>query len=165
MSVATIVPRAAFVPLVSPFENYHEVFWEVEDEPDPGLTSKTRMLALPAVSLATLRYFSAPAHCLRPLTRGTVTEATMRLAKWKDDGAQLSAWEVARNFQMLYFRGPLSRGARVPLLGLDLIRATDELSCEGLEWYCDVPTRVDAFDFQTIRLKYALERFAPTVEH
>ncbi|TFD86406.1 hypothetical protein [Cryobacterium psychrotolerans] len=153
-----------FAPLVSPFENYHDVFWEVEDEPDPGLTSKTRMLALPAVSLATLRYRAAPADCMHPQTRGTVTEASMRLAKWKDNNARLSAWEVARNFQMLYFRGALSRSTRVPLLGLDLIRATDELGCEGLEWYVDVPREDDPFRFRIVRLKDALERFAPTVE-
>jgi hypothetical protein len=161
VSVATIVPSGAFVPLVSPFETYHEVFWDVENEPEPGLTSKTRMLALPAVALATLRYVAAPADAMRPSTRGIVTEASMRLAKWKDNNAQLSAWEVAHSFQLLYFGGPLSRSERVPLLGLDLIRATDALSCEALEWFCDVPSERDAFSFQTVRLRYALERFAP----
>jgi hypothetical protein len=164
MSVATIVPSAAFVPLVSPFETYHDVFWEVEDEPDPGLTSRTRMLALPAVALATLRYVAAPAEAMHPRTRGIVTEASMRLARWKDNDARLSAWEVAHSFQMLYFRGPLSRSQRIPMLGLDLIRATDSLSCEALEWYCDVPSKADVYSFQTVRLKNALERYAPTVE-
>ncbi|WP_146067707.1 hypothetical protein [Cryobacterium sp. M25] len=164
MSVSTIVPPAVFAPLVSPFETYHDVFWDVEDEPEPRLTAKTSMLTLPAVALATLTYLAAPAECMHPKTRGTVTEASMRLAKWKDNDARLSAWEVAHNFQMLYFRGALSRSARVPLLGLDLIRATDELGCEGLEWFCDVPTENDPFRFQTVRLKRALERFAPTVE-
>ncbi|MDH6237898.1 hypothetical protein [Cryobacterium sp. CG_9.6] len=164
MSVSTIVPSAAFVPLVSPFETYHSVFWEVEDEPDLALTSKTRMLALPAIALATLRYVAAPAECMHPQTRGIVTEASMRLAVWKDRGARMSAWTVARSFQGLFFGGDLAWSRRVPLKGLDLIRATDELGCEALEWYCDVPSDIDPYAFQTVRLHKALERYAPTVE-
>lgn len=167
MSVATStasLPPTAFTPLDSPFQTYHDVFWEVQDEPDPALTGKTRMLALPAVSMATLRYVAAPAKSMLPQTRGIATDASMRLAVWKDRDARMSAWTVARTFQGLFFGGDLAWSRRVPLLGLDLIRATDELGCEGLEWYCDVPTETDPYMFQTVRLKHALERFSRTVE-
>lgn len=154
------LPDRAFRPLVTPFEPYHEVFWTVEDEPDLGLTAKTRMLELPAVALATLEVHSAPAKAWRPDTRGIVTEASMRLAVWKDRGRHLSAWDMAIAFQWLYFRGDGNRGGKMPLLGLDLLRCIDELSCEAIELRCSVPKMDDPFDFESVRLKEALARTA-----
>jgi hypothetical protein len=159
VSIATdsILPRPAFSPLVSPFETYHQVFWDVMDEPDFGITGRTRMLRLLGVSLATLHWRSAPAKAMIPETRGLVTDASMRLAVWKDRGLKVSAWNVALEFQDLFFGGLVS-GQRVPLRGLDLIRATDELACCDLNWFCDVPTRDDPYTFETVRLKEALAR-------
>lgn len=163
MSFTDTLPDRQFRPLVSPFESYHRVHSNVPDEPDFGLTSKTRMVRLPAVPMATLRYLAAPAASMHPTTRGVVTEASMRLAVWKDRGARLSGWEVAKEFQTLYFPTGLNNfrrngdhRRRVPLKGLDLIRATDELGCEGLEWWCDMPYPNDEYRFHTVRLKDAL---------
>lgn len=169
MSVMTTekrLPDRPVWPLVTPFDTYHAVLCNVPAEPDFGLTSKTRMLRLPAVTMATLRYVAAPANSMHPKQRGIVTEASMRLAVWKDRGARMSAWDVALSFQSLYWPagGSGRRVGRMPLRGLDLIRATDELGCEGLEWFCDVPCEDDPYAFKVVRLKYALERFAPTVE-
>jgi hypothetical protein len=145
---------------VTPLDPYHDVFWTVEDEPDFGLTSRTRMIDLPAVALATLDVHAAPAQSWRPETRGMVTEASMRLAIWKDRGRHLSAWEMALSFQHLYFRGSGDRrDGKVPLLGLDLLRCIDELSCEATELWCSMPSQDDPWTFEDMRLKYALARF------
>lgn len=162
MSIAReSIPGRAFPALASPFETYHEVFWNVMDEPDFGITGKTPMVRLGAVTLATLHWRSAPATAMIPSTRGMVTDASMRLAVWKDRGLRVSAWNVAREFQDLFFGG-LPFGKRVPLKGLDLIRATDELACCDLNWFCDVPRADDEFSFETVRLKEALSRTQPS---
>jgi hypothetical protein len=159
MSLETILLEQAFKPLVGPLAPYDSVFWDVEIEPDFGLTSRTKMLALPAISLATLQVLAAPAKAWRPDTRGIVTEASLRLAIWKDRGRNLSAYDMALNFQYLYFRGDGNRGGKVPLLGLDLLRCIDELSCEAMELWVSVPTAADAYDFEKLRLKTAIARF------
>jgi hypothetical protein len=156
LSLATILPEQAFKPLVGPLDPYYDVFWDVDNEPDLGLTSRTKMLALPAISLATLEVRSAPAKSWRPDTRGIVTEASLRVAIWKDRGRSLSASDMARTFQYLYFRGDGNRGGKVPLLGLDLLRCIDELSCEAIEFWVSVPTADDAYEFEEVRLKTAL---------
>lgn len=38
------LPERAFVPLKSPLDPYHDVFWKVQDEPDFGLTPNTRSM-------------------------------------------------------------------------------------------------------------------------
>lgn len=154
----TILPDQAFTPLVTPLDPYHEVFWDVQPEPDFGLTAKTRMLALPAIALATLELHAAPAKAWRPDTRGLVTEASIRAAIWKDRGRNLSAYDMALNFQALFFGGDGRRGGNVPLLGLDLLRCIDELSCEATELWCAMPTETDPYEFETVRLKTALSR-------
>jgi hypothetical protein len=155
----TILPDQAFTPLVTPLDPYHAVFWEVENEPDLGLTSRTQMLALPAIALATMDVHAAPAKAWMPDTRGIVTEASMRLAIWKDRGLQLSAYDMALNLQYLYFRGDGNRGGKVPLLGLDLLRCIDALSCEAIELTVCVPREDDEFEFERVRLKTALARY------
>ena len=159
-STSVILPDRPFVPLKTPLDPYIDVFWNVVDEPDLGLTSRTRMLDLPAVALATLEVRAAPAKAWRPDTRGIVTEASIRVAIWKDRGATLSAWDMALNFQSLYFRGDGSRGGKVPLLGLDLLRCIDELSVEATELWCSMPTTEDSYAFQTVRLRDAVARIA-----
>lgn len=135
------------------------MFWEVEDEPNFDLTPRTRMLLLPSVALATLEVHAAPAASWRPDTRGLVTEASIRLAIWKDRGRHLSAWDMALSFQSLYFNGTGDRRDRkVPRLGLDLLRCIDELSCEATELWVSMPTEDDPFEFEDVRLKYALTR-------
>ena len=163
MSLSTILPEQAFKPLVGPLDPYYSVFWDVENEPDLGLTSRTRMLALPATTIATLEVRSAPAKAWRPDTKGIVTEASLRIAIWKDRGRSLSAYDMALSFQYLYFRGDGNRGGKVPLLGLDLLRCIDELSCEAIELWVSVPTAEDAFEFEQIRLHTAISRIS-TVE-
>lgn len=159
MSLAVILPDQAFKPLVTPLDPYHDVFWDVQPEPDFGLTSRTRMLSLPAIALATLELHAAPAQSWRPDTRGLVTEASIRAAIWKDRGRNLSAWDMGLNFQALFFGGDGRRGGNVPLLGLDLLRCIDELSCEATELWCSMPTEADPFIFEQLRLKTALARF------
>lgn len=159
MTATSILPPEGLTPLVSPFETYHKVFWDVIDEPDFGINRKTPMVRLGAVTLATLHWRSAPAKAMIPETRGMVTDASMRLAVWQDRGLRVSAWNVAREFQDLFFGG-MAFGQRVPLKGLDLIRATDELACCDLNWFCDVPRPDDEFSFETVRLKEALARLA-----
>ncbi|WP_100813583.1 hypothetical protein [Microbacterium lacus] len=160
MSLATILPDQAFVPLVTPLDPYHDAFWDVESEPELGLTPRTRMLALPAIALATLELQATPAKSWRPTTRGLVTEASIRAAIWKDRGLNLSAYEMALNFQSLFFGGDGRRGGNVPLLGLDLLRCIDELSMCSTELWCSTPTVEDPFEFEQVRLGTALARIA-----
>ncbi|MDL5351584.1 hypothetical protein [Microbacterium sp. zg-YB36] len=161
-SLATSLPDQAFVPLTTPLDPYHDVFWEVESEPELGLTPRTKMLALPAIALATLELHAAPAKTWRPTTRGLVTEASIRAAIWKDRrGYSLSAYEMALNFQALFFHGDGRRGGNMPLLGLDVLRGIDRLSVCGTQLWCSMPTSADPFEFETVRLTTALKRVAP----
>lgn len=139
-------------------------------EPDLHITSKTRMLRLPAVALATLRVRTGPAD-EHADTRGVVTDACHRLAVLWARGSQMSAYGIAGEFQYMFFPTGVSGWSRslepvrrVPLKGLDLIRGSEELGAFGVEWRTDVPTEHDPYTFETVRLSEALERFAPTVE-
>lgn len=141
-------------------------------EPDFHITNRTRMLKLPGVALATLRFRAGPIETMHPGTCGMTTDACERLARWWARGSRMSAWQVALEFQSLYFPTGVShytRGQepmrRQPLRGLDLIRATEEHGGFGVEWRCDVPREDDEFAFETVRLSEALERFAPTVHN
>ncbi|WP_336629670.1 MULTISPECIES: hypothetical protein [unclassified Microbacterium] len=134
-------------------------------EPDFGHTAQTPMLKLPAVALATLRYsLSEPFEHWVPQQRGPVTTASIQLGAWRHHRAEHthawrtahnSAWKVARDLQGLY-HGGLRGAQRVPLLGLDLIRCTDELGM--VAWWCDVASQDDEYRFQTVRLSEALAR-------
>lgn len=154
------LPERAFVPLKTPLDPYHDVFWKIENEPDFGLTSKTLMVKLPAVALATLEVREDLDKTWEPRTRGLVTEASMRVGIWHERGRQMSAWDMALNFQYLYFRGTGDRGGKVPLLGLDLLRCIDELSCETLELWVTMPRDDDPYQFKTVRLRDAVARVA-----
>lgn len=140
-------------------------------EPDFQITSRpSRVLSLPAVTLATLRFRTGPAD-VQPETIGDVTDACHRLAVLWARGVQMSAWEVAEEFQRRYFptgvsgwRRNLEPMRRVPLKGLDMIRATAELGAFCVEWRCDVPTEHDEFAFERVSLTEALDRYAPTVQ-
>lgn len=134
-------------------------------EPDFGHTAKTPMLNLPAVALATLRYrLSEPFERWTPQQRGPVTTASIQLGAWRHHradhtaawrAAHNSAWKIARDLQGLY-HGGLRGNQRVPLLGLDLIRCTDELGM--IEWFCDVARDDNSYEFEAVRLSVALER-------
>lgn len=155
-------------PLDGPFAHYLAEVQNLPAEPEFGISGDTPMLRLPMVSLATLRYEAAPVASMHPQTRGIVTEASMRLAHWRWQGRERTAWYIAEELQGIYFGGrtaghgrSLDPYRRVPRKGLDLIRAVDELGCEGIEWYCDVPSAADWRRFQTVRLTDALAQFAP----
>jgi hypothetical protein len=156
MSLEVILPRQTFTPLVTPLDPYYSVVGRVQDEPDFGLTSHTAVLGLPAIALATMEVRAKPAKTWRPTTRGIVTEGSLRIAIWKDRGNNLSAYDLALNLQYLYFRGDGNRGGKVPLLGLDLLRCVDELSCCGIELWVSVPRDADPFEFEEVRLRDAL---------
>ena len=163
MFLQTSLPQQTLSPLEGPLYPYDSVFWDVENEPDFGLTPLTKMLTLPAIALATLEIRSAPAESWRPDTRGIVTEASLRIAIWKDRGCNLSADNLALNFQYLYFRGDGNRGGKMPLLGLDLLRCVDELSCEAIELWVSIPAADDPYEFEEVRLKNAIAMFEPSV--
>lgn len=171
MSVTTTtrsLTAGAIQPLDGPFAHYFAEAPSLPDEPEFGISGDTPMLLLPMVSLATLRYVAAPVASMYPQTRGIVTEASLRLAHWRWQGRKRTAWFIAEQLQDLYFGGrtaghrrSLDPYRRIPRKGLDLIRAVDELGCEGIEWYCDVPSASDWRRFQTVRLRDALARVAP----
>ena len=86
----------------------------------------------------------------------------MRVAAWKDRGRHMSAWDMAVAFQWLYFHGSGDRrSGKVPLLGLDLLRCVDELSCEATELRCAMPREDDPWTFEDVRLKDALAKLEP----
>lgn len=163
MPTPTILPDRGFSPLNSPLDPYLDAYPTAVDEPDFGLTSRTLMLKLPAIALATLDLHAAPAKTWMPETRGRITETSIRLAIWKDRGHNLSGYAMALNLQYVYYGGTGERGGNVPLLGLDLLRCVDELGCEATELRCSMPSLADPFTFETVRLKTALARIA-TVE-
>lgn len=110
---------------------------------------------------------SAPVEALQPSTFGVVTEASLRLAQWGWQDSERSAWEIAERLASTYFPTSTSgyrrngdRLSRIPRKGLDLIRATDELECGGLQWFCDMPRTDNPYEFETVRLKAALARLA-----
>ncbi|GAA1997220.1 hypothetical protein [Microbacterium pumilum] len=160
MSLIATLPERSFYPLVTPLDPYFNVVWDVEPEPEFSITSRTPMVLLPAVALATLRYAVGAPCDMHIASAGMVSEASVRLSVLWLKGSTLSAWEIALMFQMLWFNGTGDRrDRRTPLKGLDLIRATDELECGGLQWHCDMPTKDDPYTFERTRLKDALSRF------
>lgn len=168
MSTTTTIqslPASAVRPRGGPFAHYFTEAPDLPEEPEFGISGGTPMLRLPMVSLATLRYVAMPLASMHPQTRGIVTEASMRLACWRWQGGKRTAWYIAEQLQELYFGGrtaghrrSLDPYRRVPRKGLDLIRAVDELGCEGIAWYCDVPSPNDYRRFEVVRLRIALSR-------
>lgn len=163
------LPVQAMRPIDGPFAHYLAVAPNLPAEPEFEISGDTPMLRLSMVSLATLRYETAPPTSPHPQTRGIVTESSLRLAHWRWQGGKRTAWYIAQELQEIYFGGrtaghgrSLAPYRRVPRKGLDLIRAVDELGCEGIGWYCDVPSAVDWRRFQTVRLTDALAQAALT---
>ena len=114
------------------------------------------MLKLSAVSMATLRYkLSEPFENWVPQQRGPVTTASIQLGAWRHGGHGGSAWRLAKDLHDLY-HGGLRGAQRVPLLGLDLLRCTDELGM--VEWWCDIARDDNPYAFATVRLGDALAR-------
>lgn len=167
IALSTTLPERSFTPLAGPLDHYERVALDLPREPEFDLDGKrTPMLLLPAVAMATLRYVAAPVRSMHPRQRGIVTESSLWLAHWGWQGGERSAFAIAKRLQAKYFPtgidGYRRNGdpvSRIPRKGLALIAATDELGCEGLEWYCDVPTEADPYEFETVRLKTALARF------
>lgn len=160
LSSPETLPERVFVPLKTPLDHYHDAFWDLQDEPELGVTPHTLMLELPAVAIATLEVRRDVSRPCVPTTRGLVTEAAMRVGVWHERGRGLSAWEMALNFQYLYFRGTGDRGGQVPRLGLDLLRCVDELSCDTLELWVTMPRNDDPYQFEDVRLSDAVARVA-----
>ena len=171
MSQSTTLTEKAFAPLVGPFDHFAKA-WnrDLEPEPEFGLNSKrSPMMLLPGVTLATLRYIAPAVEEMHPSTRGAVTEASIRLARWRWQGGKCSAWWIAKQLEEVYFptgidgyRRNGDKLVRIPRKGLALLAATDVLSCSGLEWYCDVPLDDDLYEFETVRLCTALARLDRT---
>lgn len=163
MSATSILPRPALSPLAGPFDSYWERHPELVDEPQFDIRSDTPMLLLPMVSIATL-YYTAPAlREMRPQTRGIATEASLRLAFWRRVSVRKSAWDIAEEFQSLFFptgnsgwRRGLEPLRRIPRKGFALLAATDELGL--VQWTADVPMQDDPYHFERLRLRDALSR-------
>ncbi|MGN7964907.1 hypothetical protein ACTJKK_02395 [Microbacterium sp. 22179] len=160
LSSPETLPEQAFAPQKSPLDHYNDMFWELQNEPELGVTPHTLMLELPAVAIATLEVRQDLSKPCVPTTRGLVTEAAMRVGIWHARARELSAWETALNFQYLYFRGTGDRGGKVPRLGLDLLRCVDELSCDTLELWVTMPRDCDPYQFEDVRLRDAIARVA-----
>ena len=160
MSAQLILARQDSRPLPYPLDAYYERYATLAVE--PAFADRGKVLRLPMVTVATLRYTAPDVEDLRPTTRGTTTEASILLAAW-GKRRHMSAWEVAEEFQDRYFRGGtrgFTRGLEpyrnVPRKGFDLLAATDALGL--VEWWCDVPSTADYRRFDTVRLKDALAR-------
>lgn len=150
--LARETPRALPYPLAS----YYDRYAELADEPELIVPSK--VLRLPAVTVATLRYTAPDVNDLHLTTRGLVTEASILLAAWRSR-SDLTGWTVAEEFQDRYFGGRnrgFTRGLdvyrRIPRNGFDLLAATEALGY--VQWWCDIP--IDDRHYRTVRLADAL---------
>lgn len=150
--LARETPRALPYPLAT----YYDRYATLADEPEFIIPSK--VLRLPAVTVATLRYTAPDVNDLYPTTRGLATEASILLAAWRGR-SDLTGWTVAEEFQDRYYGGRtrgFTRGLdtyrRIPRKGFDLLTATDALGY--VQWWCDIPT--DDRHYRTVRLTDAL---------
>lgn len=153
--LARETPRALPYPLAT----YYDRYAELVDEPEFIIPSK--ILRLPAVTVATLRYTAPDVNDLHPTTRGQATEASILLAAWRGR-RDLTGWTVAEEFQDRYYGGRnrgFTRGLnvykRLPRRGFDLLTATEALGY--VQWWCDIPT--DDRHYRTVRLADALGTF------
>jgi hypothetical protein len=151
----SILPREATRPLPYPLAPYYEQHAHLADEPE---IARSKVLRLPAVTVATLRYTAPDVNDLHLATRGLTTEASILLAAWRGR-RDLTGWTVAEEFQERYYGGRtrgFTRGLdvyrRLPRKGFDLLAATEALGY--VQWWCDVPT--DDRHYKTIRLSEAL---------
>lgn len=168
---ATILPERPTAPLVAP--DHFGRAWNRDLQPEPEFDldgTPSPMLRLPAVAIGTLRYVAPSVGDLHPTTRGMVTEACLRLARWRWQDGKASAWWIAKRLEGTYFPtgidGYRRNGdplRRIPRKGLALIAATDALDCAGVEWYCEIPRDDDPYEFETVRLNDALARFEPSL--
>lgn len=163
MSIAptSIEPRRAIRPLPYPHAAYYDRYATLSDEPK---IERSKVLQLPAVTVATLRYTAPDVNDMHFATRGTATEASILLAAWRERRHQ-TGWTIAEEFQDRYYGGRnrgFTRGLdvyrRLPRKGFDLLVATDQLGY--VQWWCDVPT--DDRHYETVRLKDALATFEPS---
>lgn len=160
---ASILARNEPPALANPLAAYRERFWSLPDEPPFTPRSDTPLLRLSAVTLATLRHDPITRPVL-PATRGTVSEASMRLVGLNATGTK-TAWALAEELQGVYFTGNtrgFTRGLdvykRIPRKGLDLLRGIDALGL--VPFWCDIEDPSDWRRFQTVRLSAALARTA-----
>lgn len=152
----SIEPRRAIRPLPYPHADYYDRYATLSDEPP---IERSKVLRLPAVTVATLRYTVPAVDDLRPTTRGLATEASILLAAWRDR-RHMTGWTIAEEFQDRWYGGR-SRGftrgldvyRRLPRKGFDLLVATDALGL--VQWYCDIPDADDRH-YKTVRLSEAL---------
>lgn len=158
MSAPSILARQDSRPLPFPLDSYYERYATLAVEPE--FVHHGKVLRLPMVSVATLRYTAPDVNDLRLTTRGTATEASILLAAWTHR-RQMSAWNIAEEFQERYYGGRtrgFTRGLgsyrNIPRKGFDLLAATDALGY--VQWWCDVPA--DDRHYKTVRLRDALAR-------
>lgn len=158
MTATSIEPRRTLRPLPYPLAAYYDAYGTLAEEPE--FDQRGRVLRLPMITVATLRYTSPDVNALALRTRGRATEASILLAAWAHRG-HMTAWEIAEEFQERYF-GARSRGftrgldyyRRIPRKGFDLIAATDALGY--VQWSCDIEDADDWRKFQTVRLSEAM---------
>jgi hypothetical protein len=161
-AIATsILPREATRPLPFPLAAYYDRYADLADEPEFIVPSK--VLRLPAVAVATLRYTAPDVNDLRLATRGLATEASILLAAWRGR-RDLTGWTVAEEFQERYYGGRtrgFTRGLdtyrRLPRKGFDLLVATERLGL--VQWFADIEDPDDWRKYRTIRLSEALATF------
>lgn len=152
---SSILARETTRPLPFPLAPYYDRYADLTDEPP---IERSKLLRLPAVTVATLRYTAPDPNDLALTTRGTATEASILLAAWRTR-SHLTGWTVAEEFQDRYFGGRtrgFTRGLdvyrRLPRKGFDLLAATETLGY--VQWWCDAPT--DDRHYKTVRLSEAL---------
>ncbi|MDJ0335351.1 hypothetical protein QMG83_08960 [Salinibacterium sp. G-O1] len=168
MSLPITLPERAYSPQFGPFDHFARA-WnrDLEAEPEFDLDGRrSPLLRLPAVSIGTLHYTAPPIEDMHLTTRGMVTEACLRLARWRWQDGKASAWWIAKRLEGTYFPtgvdGYRRNGdplTRIPRKGLALIAATDALNSGGVEWYCEIPRDDDPWSFETLRLSAALAKF------
>lgn len=160
---STLLDRLS-VPLVMPWHKHAPDWFALPPETPASITERTPMLLLPAVALATLRYYAPAAECINPTERGMVNEATLRLAHWGHTDGKRSGWRIAENLQSVMWPNtrldPSTRHrllrSRVPRRGFDLIRHVDERSIGAVEFYVDMPSQSDPYRYTTMRLRDAI---------
>lgn len=169
MTDSNTLTRGAITTPVGPLASYYARLDELHPEPDMRITGKTRVLALPAVALATLTVSGPPYEALieRLSTRGTVTGATLWLKLWTEH-YPLSARAIAGRFQERFFPhgtsgmpswSPFAR--RTPRRGYDMLRAVDELNAGGIELHVSMPDPESEYSYKRMRLRDAIA----TLEH
>lgn len=152
---------SASAPIPFPLASYYERYADLTDEP---LIERSKLLRLPAVTVATLRYTAPDPNDLALTTRGTATEASILLAAWRTR-SHLTGFTVAEELHERYWPTSRLRGftrgfepfRNLPRRGFDLIVATDALGY--VQWFADVVDPDDDRRYRTVRLSEALATF------